>query len=318
MEYKRYDTTLDNLKDQLNKFGVATIPNVLTKKECADLRENIWKELNYVTKKKFSVNNEKSWFNFYQLYPLHSMLFQHWQLGHIQPVWDIRQNESVGNVFSKFWNVPIKDLLVSFDGLSISLPPEVTKRGYYNKDISWLHTDQSPLKQEFCCIQGLVNLYPVNKGDSTLSILERSHIYHQDFFKETNRKPKSDWYKLQEGEKDFYTKKGCNQYCVEADEGSMILWDSRTIHQGIEPQLDREKRNFRMVVYVCMMPRDGVSKEILDFRISAFEKLKMTNHWAIEPKLFDEYPNTYNKPLPQVNPIHKPVLHDIGKHLVGY
>ena len=41
------------------------------------------------------------------------MLLQNWKIGHSQFVWDIRQNKKVAKVFSKIWNVPSKDLLVS-------------------------------------------------------------------------------------------------------------------------------------------------------------------------------------------------------------
>jgi hypothetical protein len=34
MQYKEYNTTLDNLNVQLNQTGVAVIPNVLTEAEC--------------------------------------------------------------------------------------------------------------------------------------------------------------------------------------------------------------------------------------------------------------------------------------------
>ena len=34
MEYKEYYTTIDNVNNYLDEYGVAVIPNVLTENEC--------------------------------------------------------------------------------------------------------------------------------------------------------------------------------------------------------------------------------------------------------------------------------------------
>ena len=47
----------------------------------------------------------------YELFPIHSMLLQHWSIGHSQYVWDIRQNSKVIDVFSNIWND--NDLILS-------------------------------------------------------------------------------------------------------------------------------------------------------------------------------------------------------------
>jgi hypothetical protein len=57
------------------------------------------------------------------------MLLQHFSLGHMKPVWDIRQHNKVCETFEKIWDIPKNDLLVSFDGLSVHLPPEKTNKG---------------------------------------------------------------------------------------------------------------------------------------------------------------------------------------------
>jgi 5'-3' exonuclease len=110
------------------------------------------------------------------------MLIQYHNIAHLQSVWDIRQHENIGNIFSKIWNVPKEELLTSFDGISINLPPEKTKRGWFLGN-DWMHTDQASNKKGLQSIQGFVNLYPVNEGDATLTILEKSHKYHEEFKK---------------------------------------------------------------------------------------------------------------------------------------
>ena len=142
MQYKEYNTTLDNLNAFLDENGVAVIPNVLSEAECITLRNEIWSELKHVTQNRFDVNNQNTWREFFKFYPLHSMLLQHFSLGHMKPVWNIRQNPKVCEVFEKIWNVNKNDLLVSFDGLSVHLPPEKTNKGWFIGN-EWYHTDQS-------------------------------------------------------------------------------------------------------------------------------------------------------------------------------
>jgi hypothetical protein len=318
MNYKEYTTTYEKVWETLEKYGVATIPNVLEEKECIDIRNKMWKEFEHVTQNRFQLDDSTTWKHFYDLFPLHSMLFQHWSLGQTQPVWDVRQNKNVGKVFENIWKKPKEDLLVSFDGISIHLPPEITKRGWY-RGTEWLHTDQAPIKKGYHCIQGFINMYPVNEGDATLSVLEGSHKYHEEFFESIGMKDeKEDWYKMKDKEPEFFKEKGCERTCVKAGIGSMVLWDSRTMHQGIEAFPTRKEENYRMVVYVCMMPREGVSKKILEKRVNAFENRRLTNHWANNPKLFPKIPRTYGKEVPKMNEITKVELNEYGKRLVGY
>lgn len=68
MEYKEFNTNLANLNTYLDDHGVAVIPNVLTEAECISLRNDIWKELKYVTKNRFDINDISTWRNFYDFY----------------------------------------------------------------------------------------------------------------------------------------------------------------------------------------------------------------------------------------------------------
>jgi hypothetical protein len=49
--------------------------------------------------------------------------------------------------------------------------------------------------------------------------------------------------------KEYLLEKGCEPKAIKATAGSLILWDSRTFHQGKEPNKNREIENFRMVCY---------------------------------------------------------------------
>ena len=220
----------------------------------------MWQTLHHLTQhleKPINKQDKTSWKTIYELFPIHSMLIQHWSIGHSQYVWDIRQNSKVIDVFSYIWND--NDLLTSFDGVSIHLPFEETKRGWY-KGNDWFHIDQSSEKVGLNCIQGMITLYDVNPGDATLRVLKGSHNYHQDFFNTYNLKVKQDWYKIEDDKMEYFDQFEKN--CVLAKAGSLILWDSRTFHQGIEPRKERQKANFRGIVYVCLTPKNGLILKI--------------------------------------------------------
>jgi hypothetical protein len=76
-EFTKYSTNLENLKETLQKYGVAIIPSVLNPEECSNISSGIWDFLEYISQNwsiPINRNNQDSWKGFYDLYPLHSIL----------------------------------------------------------------------------------------------------------------------------------------------------------------------------------------------------------------------------------------------------
>lgn len=316
----KYYCSKETLKETLNKFGVAIIPNVLNENECTSLVNGIWNYFEHITQEweiPIKKDNPNSWKEFYKLYPTHAMLIQHWDVGHTQVSWDVRQNEKIVDIFSHFWNCDKNELLVSFDGLSFNLPPEITKRGW-NKNNTWYHTDQSFTVDEFKCIQSWVTGIDVNDGDATLSFMEGSNKYHKEFRKNFNITDKSNWYKLTKEQEQFYLSKNCLYKNIKCPKGSLVLWDSRTIHCGVEALRNREKPNLRAIIYLCYMPRELSTQKLLEKKQKAFQELRTTSHWANKPALFPKNPRTYGNELPTITKINQPNLTDLGKKLAGF
>jgi hypothetical protein len=319
-EYEKYKATAGTAKSILEKYGVAIIPNILTEEECNAAQKGMWDTLEYITQTWDNPINRAdptSWREMKKLYPKHAMLIQHWGIGHSQFVWNIRQNPQVAEVFGKLWNCPKEDLLVSYDGVSFHMPPETTNIGWHRE--TKYHTDQSPLTKDFDCIQGWVNGFDTNEGDATLAFMEGSHKYHKDLHEVLNITEKADWYRLDDPEQvKYFTDKGCSPKRIMCPKGSLVLWDSRTLHSGSEPLKNRSKPNFRCCVYICYKPRYTISKPILNKRIKAFEELRLTSHHPIRSTLFPKYPRTYGGPIPDITDLPVPTLTQLGKKLVGY
>ena len=320
-EFEKYIATSENVKNVLDTYGVAIIPNILDEEECQAMNNGIWDTLEHLTGNwttPINRTNPDSWREMKYLYPKHSMLIQNWGIGHSQHIWDVRQNPKVVEVFAHLWGCNNEDLLVSFDATSFHMPPETTKTGWYRGN-DWFHSDQSYLDSSFKCIQGWVTGHDINEGDATLSILESSNEYHKEFQERFNINIKDDWYKLNEDEKRFYIEeKSCLHNRIKCPKGSLVLWDSRTIHCGSEALKTRTTPNFRNVVYVCYEPRARCSQKNLIKKQTAFTNLRMTSHWPCKVKLFPVNPRTYGGPVYPINQLVIPELTELGRKLAGF
>jgi len=314
-----YKATPETLKETLDKYGVAIIQDVLNDDECHRMIKGMWHTLEHLTQswpEPIKENKPSSWRNITGLFPKHSMLLQQ-NIGHAQFIWDLRQNPKCVNIFANLWNCNPEDLLVSFDGASFHMPSEETKIGWRTK--VWYHTDQSYTRNDFECVQCWATGLNVNENDATLAFYEKSHKYHKEFAEQFNIKDKDNWYKLETEEQiNFYRNKGCTEKFIECPRGSLVFWDSRTIHCGVQPQKGRKEMNFRCAVYLCYMPRHIATKADIKKKIKAFEEMRMTSHWPCKVKLFPKMPRTYGAEIKEVVPLSKPELSELGKRLVGY
>jgi len=324
--YQYYTTTLENAKEHIAEKGVAVIPNILTPEEITQSRNEMWSMLSQLTENSdYHIKRDEtnSWKHLRKLIPLHSMLLKYWGIGHSQFLWNIRQNENVANVFSHLWETPKENLLVSFDGTSIHMPPEITKFGFYHQN-DWLHTDQSfkPSMHGLKCIQGMVNIYNTNCGDATLKIMEGSNKYHTEFhdhFPYAAEKYKTNWCKLTPEELMFYEDKGCQLHNVIAPAGSIVLWDSRTVHQGMECIKGRQFPSLRTVAYICMTPRNWATPKNIEKKQKTFNERRMTSHWPHIIKLEGKNPHMYGNPLPtDISTLPEPQLTPLGMKLAGF
>jgi hypothetical protein len=150
-------------------------------------------------------------------------------------------------------------------------------------------------------------------------VLEGSNRYHQDFRNHFNPTNPDDWTILTQEQLDWYINtKGCVRTNIKCPAGSLVLWDSRTIHCGKEPDSSRAEPNYRCVVYLCYTPRSLASPTLLNKKINAWENLRTTSHWPHKPKLFPIHPHTWGKPVPNIIQIPKPIISDLAYRLIGY
>ncbi|KAG5183951.1 hypothetical protein JKP88DRAFT_262899 [Tribonema minus] len=317
-EYRSFSVAVEGVKAALERDGVAVVPGVISAESLPSLRNSMWETFETLTRDRLQRSDPTTFSVLSEYYPIHSMLYQHWGLGHAQYVWDIRGSAGVIDTFSKLWGT--NDLITSFDGVSLHLPFEDTKKGFYRGN-DWLHTDQRSSRNDLVSYQGAVNLYDVNAGDATTRVLTGSHVLHREYMQHFNIDTgSSDWHKMPkdavEEHVNFFLERGCEKACVLANAGDIVLWDSRTMHQGVEAQKGRAQRNTRSVVYVCMVPRSTATPAAQRKRKQIFADKRMTTHLPQQAKLFPKMPRTYGGAPPSVGALPDPVLTQAARRLI--
>jgi hypothetical protein len=316
-------------KETVQKYGAAILPGVLSPADCEAMKDGSWAYLEQVSAQfqptPIRRDQPETYTQMQHLWPMHSMLLKFFGIGHASFMWALRQHPNVVAAFSRIWkDTKAENLLCSFDGASLQpAPPPKGRSGWFHA-FGW-HTDQNYMRSnQFECIQSWVTAYDVREGDATLAFLENSHLYHAEFaqvFATDVKKEgaKDDWFKLEAHHVKWYMEeKKCQPRCIQCAAGSMVFWDSRTIHCGIPPSKDRAQPNARCVAYLCMTPRLLCTDAMLKKRIQAFEALRTTSHWPHRLKMNAKTPRTYGKSLQTMTPVAAPSLQSIGRRLVGY
>lgn len=318
-EYRDFTVTLAEASAALRRDGVAVVPAV-PRDRLPALRDGMWRTFETLTDGRLRRGDASTYGALFDLFPIHSMLVQHYGVGHAQYVWDVRSSPGVTGAFSRLWGTD--DLITSFDGVSLHLPHEATKRGFYRGGThDWFHCDQRSSRSRLVSIQGVVNLYDVNAGDATTRVLTGSHALHGEYMEhfgvETGTK---DWHKFPAETAaehlKFFTDRGCEKACVLARAGDLVLWDSRTMHHGVESQRGRAAANTRAGVYVCMVPRAAAAPAVLTKRKRLFDEMRMTSHLPQQSNVFGKMPRTYGKSVPRLRPVPPPVLSAAGRALI--
>ena len=319
--YDKYVSTLDTLNDTLDKYGLAILPNILDDGEIKAMNDGIWDYLEYASSKldvPINRTKPKTWKTYEEYFTEKSMLLQKFGVGQAQHLWNLRQNPKIIDVFTKIYET--NELGVSFDGTSFGLPPEKTK--IKSPTSKWFHTDQSYSRNDFEAIQSWVTGYDVCEGDATLSFLESSHKFHsivKTHFKidEDDDGYYEDFYELSKEKLNYYVNNlKCSEYYVKCPAGSMILWDSRTIHYGASPSEHRIFTNFRNVVYICMQPKKYIPTEVKRQRKRAFDDVKTTSHWVTKCAIFRDCPRDKRSIKDNILKPKIPVLTDLGRSLI--
>ena len=304
----------------LEQHGYVVIPNILSLAECAATIDGMWQWLSHISDGAIQRAQPATWAEPTAAQPNGRWPFsfrekgivQWYRAGHQQFVWDVRQHPAVAAVFARLWGCEPRDLIVSYDAVNIQRPIEqmqstgvVAHTDRFNEQ--WWHVDQSAAVRGRVCVQSFVNLHDADGDDGCLVVLPGSHRLHERLcaLPGVSHDPLQ-WIRLRDSHRRWFREQGCAPLRVAAPAGSLVLWDSRTVHTAGTAQPGRAHSGaFRYVVYVCYLPRALASEAELAHKRRLLMKARMTSHWPLgHVKVFEEAP-----PLPlHVLPLYEPTL----------
>jgi ectoine hydroxylase-related dioxygenase (phytanoyl-CoA dioxygenase family) len=287
-------------KPYLREYGYCIVENVFTNEECQDYINGCWDWLEGLDTG-IDRNNNKTWNNNNWVLNYKQGMISH-TVSHSEFLWKVREHDNVINLYNQIYNTD--QLLVSFDGITISRPPEL---GYTRASkTSWIHTDQNIIDDDLnniydgndYSVQGILNFNDSNDKDGCLLIWVGSHLLHTKLFEHNNKKPKNNWYVLSKEDINWLLDNNIQFLKVNAPKGSVILFDSRCFHSGYPNQLNRDNPSLRYVAYVTMAPAIRASKKDINKKIKSIKEGRTTNHYPANHIKIFPYPQTYGKNYP--------------------
>lgn len=294
--------TSENLKETLEKYGVAVLTDVFADNECEKVKA---KMLEYLAHEHYVTEPD----DYKKLRPMRGGMMKYFGIALHKEILDLKTDERVVDKFRQIWNE--QNLTTSLDSIYISPPSELksSKEFFDPFHRLWFHTDQSSDKKGLHCIQSFINLETIDDGDGCISVLAYIHKYHQEFFENFNEDSKGNWFVMKNKHLDWYmSEKTCPWWMITAPKGSMVFWDSRTIHMGTLPREDRvNKDRWRFIVYVCYTPARWQSKEDARLKRDAYIHNCTTSHWPYGVNVFGNNYRRINR-LENLTERHKQLL----------
>nr|BDT63560.1 MAG: scv136-like protein [Pasiphaea japonica whispovirus] len=276
-----YDKTVIQYK--LEKYGFCIVENCLNLKQCQEIINGTWTAMETMTSKidvPVDRRNIKTWgsikkcANFRNIYTDNG-------IAHAEFMWRVRENPKIMKVYADLHGCKEEDLLVSFDGISFQIPPEHPegRNGWYKH--CWYHVDNSFNQQNDrpICYQGQIVARDVNPGDYTIGFLRGSHKSFDEFGQKFGIKKKVDNFKMQNDEQMKFIEDRHKPIRVTCKAGSLVLFNNKLFHCGLEPLKNRQKMNIRNVVFVCYAHRQDATDNIIKRRRKYFRESTSTTHW---------------------------------------
>lgn len=308
------DLNISDLIRDIKNDGVVVIEDIYTKAECDEFMDQslaCFEKLG--TGINFSSQGPK---NLYKTWTKSNLprqtrfgLYQS-VMGHIPPVWEIRQDPKIRKIFAQIYQNVRSDLgsdfseeklAVSIDGINIqpnNLGP-LHKFDQYDSDKidpdDWAHLDQTVSNHPFQCLQGSVSLTNTTAG---FRCSPKSHLLHDEILKmhgiseNESFETADNWLRLKKSLLPEIKRKienlpgGKFQIPVITKPGSLILWFSSLLHSAVnktkyEQATSQDKYlGWRGVFYICHRPISDLSeRQKLKMMENTKKNLNM-NHWS--------------------------------------
>jgi len=266
----------------LHERGYVVFDSVISPAECEQALNHFWDWIGEVTGERVV----RGWLESYRHWPPaldRGAILAYCGIGQSEFCWGVRDRPKVRKAFSTLWQED--DLLVSFDGACVMRPWHYEPS--WKSHESWFHVDQHPGQRPgFDCIQGLVNLLPMDSDGACNQLIEGSHHVFSDY---ARRYPETvaalpvdeDYFELPTDDP-VISDPSVTPMQILLRPGDMLCWDSRTAHcssPGSSGQaVDNSHQLSRAAVFVCMVPRTKANDTLIKTRKKAVSLQVTTTH----------------------------------------
>jgi hypothetical protein len=276
---------IDDAAKDLKTKGYAVIPSLFTEEECLDFKERVWdfldslglkRDLNYASIKATQL-------------PPHSHGIMHaYRMNHAKPFRELRVNPKVLAVHSRLNGSSC--LVSSLDRVNIKFPGRS-----YRSQGSWAHVDQNARNLGLRYVQSYVTFNECREDSPQNRFYEGSHLIFEKFFSNRRTEKAGDaWLRLSPEDRISVVKDyKCPLVKPNCPAGSMVLWDSRTIH---DPDEGTDFDSGRLVGYLCYSRCfPGMKQGFKTKKTEAFSNFRATPHAPYPQTLFGKTVRTYDR-----------------------
>jgi hypothetical protein len=276
----------------LREWGVAVVKNVFSLGECRSVMDQMVHALEVLSSGHFDHRRATETWDPSVLPPMVRSGLVQALMGNLSEVADMRSHPRCVHLFrvlhSELRGVAVDELVTSIDGINIRPPVEPF---HDDRTEDWPHVDVSRKGCMFNCVQSQVVL---NNTSAAFRCSPKSHTLYERLLSPEfgGHEQEGDWTRLQRSYKaDFeaavVAAGGKFQVPVHASAGDMIFWLSSTLHSA---QVQRRGtkawvcdpadplKNWRAVVYVCLLPRADVDDRHIYRLHYAAANNRTTNH----------------------------------------
>lgn len=273
----------------LEEKGYAIIPGVFSREECDQKIKSMWQHLSEISDGKFLPDRDYAKVRTSELLPHKHGIIESWRFNHLSTIREIRRDKRVIAIFALLYGTD--QLTSSIDRVNFKFP------GYpYTSIGTWPHVDQHASKPDRLYIQSYVTFIECGADSPGNRFYEGSHKIFSEFFAAKRDAKPDEWNRLTDEERVSLPKR-CPLVKPTCEAGSMILWDSRVVH---DPDDGTNFKDGRFVVYLCyskLWPED-YKKNVkwMEKKKAAFLECRSTSHVPLPQKMFAKCPRLYGGP----------------------
>ena len=270
----------------LNAKGYAVIPSLFTEKECLAFKEMVWDFLEGIGLER---DMDYAKMKATQLPPHAHGIMTNYRMNHAKPFRELRVHPKILAVHSMLNGSSC--LTSSLDRVNCKFPG----RTYRSKD-RWPHVDQNARNLGLRYVQSYITFNACNEESPQNRFYEGSHLIFEEYFKDRRTSKTGDaWLRLSlEDRLSVEEEYKCPLVKPNCPAGSMVLWDSRTIH---DPDEGTNFEDGRLVAYHCYTKCfPGMGETFKTKKKNAFSTCRSTPHAPYPQTLFPSSVRTYDKP----------------------